>query len=134
MAKGLVCIDTDVCVDLLREKDPGFTLFVKLLERFEPCITAITTFELYLGHIKMKRKDRIGDFIAQFIVLPFDVKAAEISAQIQASLDTKGEGIGVPDTLIAGICIAANIPLLTLNTQHFSRIAGLALIKNLPFI
>lgn len=132
MAKGLVCIDTDVCVDLLREKDPGFTLFVKLLERFEPCITAITVFELCLGHIKMKRKDRIVDFIAQFIVLPFDVKAAEISAQIQASLDKKGEGIGVPDTLIAGICIAANIPLLTLNTQHFSRVAGLALIKNLP--
>ncbi len=52
-------------------------------------------------------------------------------AEIQDSLDKKGKNIGIPDTLIAGICIAAGIPLLTLNTQHFSRIAALKLINNL---
>ena len=131
MAKGLVCIDTDVCVDFLRKKEPGFTLFIKLLERFEPCITAITAFELYLGHIRMKRTEQIVDFITQFTVLPFDIKTAETSARIHAALGKRGENIGIPDTLIAGICVAADIPLLTLNIRHFSRITELALIKNL---
>lgn len=128
MAKELICIDTDICVDFLRKRDPGFGLFIKTLEHYELCITAITAFELYLGHIKMKRKDRIDNFIYQFVILPFDLKASEISANIESSLERKGKGIGIPDTLIAGICISNNVPLLTLNTMHFSRVTGLNLI------
>ena len=128
MAKELICIDTDVCVDFLRKRNPGFNLFVKILEGYEPCMTAITAYELYLGQMKMKRKDRIDDFIYQFVILPFDLKASEVSATIESSLDRKGKGIGIPDTLIAGICISNNLPLLTLNTLHFSRVTGLNLI------
>ena len=113
MAKKNVCVDTDVCIDFLRRKEPGLTLLIKLLEKFDPCITTITAFELHLGHIKMNCKDRIEDFIDQFAILPFNLEAAMISARIQASLDRRGEGIGMPDTLIAGICIAEKVPLLT---------------------
>jgi predicted nucleic acid-binding protein len=59
VAKKLVCIDTDVCIDFLRKRDPGFTFLIESFERFEPAITAVTAFELYLGHLKMKRKDSI---------------------------------------------------------------------------
>jgi tRNA(fMet)-specific endonuclease VapC len=128
MAKELACIDTDICVDFLRKKEPGFNLLLKLIEHYSPSITAITVFELFLGHFKMKRKDKIDDFIDQFVLLPFDRKASEASASIQASLDKKGKGIGIPDLLIAGICVANSVPLLTLNTKHFSRVSGLKLI------
>jgi len=97
MAKELVCIDTDVCVDFLRKRTPGFNLFMKILEGYEPCMTAITAYELYLGHMKMKRKDRIDDFIYQFFILPFDLKASEVSATIESSLDRKGKGIEILD-------------------------------------
>jgi tRNA(fMet)-specific endonuclease VapC len=127
MAKKPVCVDTDVCVDFLRRKEPGLALLIKLFERFEPYITSITAFELYLGHIKMTRKDRIEDFITQFSILPFNLEAAIISAKIQASLDRRGDNIGIPDTLIAGICVAENIPLLTLNEKHFSKVDDLEL-------
>src|SRR4030066_2472387 len=127
MAKELICIDTDVCVDFLRKRNPGFELFVRILEGYEPCISAITAYELYLGYMKRKRKDRIDDFIYQFVILPFDLKASEVSANIEASLDRKGKGIGIPDTFIAGICLSNNVPLLTINTMHFSRVNGLNL-------
>lgn len=128
MAKERVCIDTDICIDFLRKKSPGFNIFIKSSEQYELSISSITAFELYLGHFKMNRKDRIDDFINQFAVLPFDLKASETSAVLQASLDKKGKGIGIPDTLIAGICISNNVPLLTLNIKHFSRVAGLQLV------
>ena len=41
--------------------------------------------------MKMKRKDRIDDFIYQFVILPFDLKASEVSANIESSLDRKGQ-------------------------------------------
>ena len=111
MAKELACIDTNICIDFLRAKGQGSALFIKLLEKHEPCITAITAFELYLGHIKMKRKDKIADFIAQLSILPFDVKAAKVSAEIQA-LSIKKGGI-----------LVFRIPLLqvfaSLPTCHF---------------
>jgi len=129
MAQKPVCIDTDICVDFLRRREPGLALLIKLFEKFDPYITSITAFELYLGHIKMNRKDRIEDFITQFSILPFNLKAALISAKIQASLETKGEGIGIPDTLIAGICVAENVPLLTFNIKHFQKVDGLRLIN-----
>lgn len=129
MAKNRACVDTDICVDFLRKRETGFTLLIKFFEMFDPCITAITAFELHLGHLKMKRKDGIDNFTAQFVSLPFDLKASKISAKIQETMDKKGEGIGIPDTLIAGICISNDIPLLTLNTKHFSRVPDLKLVK-----
>lgn len=129
MAKEPLCIDTDICVDFLRKKGQGFRLLVKAINESDPCITAITVFELYLGHIKMKRKDSIEGFIAQFNILSFDFPASKAAARIQAELDEKGKGIGIPDTLVAGICVTNNIPLLTLNIKHFSRVNGLKLIQ-----
>lgn len=77
----------------------------------------------------MKRKDNIDDFISQFTVLPFDLKASVFAANIQALMDSKGDGIGIPDTLIAGICLANNVPLLTLNIRHFHKVSQLQLIN-----
>jgi len=129
MAKKLACVDTDICVDFLRKREPGLSFLIRFHEMFEPCITAISAFELYLGHTKMKRKDNIDDFIGQFTVLPFDLKASVVAANLQALMDSKGEGIGIPDTLIAGICIANDVPLLTLNIRHFSKVSQLQLIN-----
>jgi tRNA(fMet)-specific endonuclease VapC len=64
--------------------------------------------------------------ILQF--LPFDLDSAKMTATVQNELREKGEEIGLPDTLIAGICIANSIPLLTNNYDHYSRIKNLRLV------
>lgn len=129
MGKETACIDTDICVDFLRDREPGKGKFLRAVAEFMPHITAITSFELHLGHIKMKKRENLDDFINQFHILSFDSKAAKITAKIQAELDEKGTGISIPDTLIAGICIANNVPLLTNNMKHFTRVKSLRLIE-----
>jgi len=129
VGKETACIDTDICIDFLRNREPGKGMFLRAIAEFIPHITSITAFELHLGHIKMKKRENLEDFINQFHMLSFDSKAAKITAKIQAELDEKGTGIGMPDTLIAGICIANTIPLLTNNINHFSRIKSLNLIE-----
>ncbi|MEW6066840.1 MAG: type II toxin-antitoxin system VapC family toxin [Nitrospirota bacterium] len=129
MGKEAACIDTDICIDFLRNREPGFGMFLKGVSEHIPYITSITAFELHLGHIKMKKKESLDNFINRFHILTFDSLAAKTAAKIQAELDEKGTDIGMPDTLIAGICIANSIPLLTNNVKHFSRIKALKLIE-----
>jgi predicted nucleic acid-binding protein len=101
--KEAACIDTDICIDFLRNRAPGSKIFLKVVSEYVPHITSITAFELYLGHIKMKKKESLDSFINQFHILPFDSLVAKTTAQIQAELNEKGIDIGIPDTLIAGI-------------------------------
>ena len=130
MAKEPLCIDTDICVDFLRKKGHGVELLLSAFDSYDACITAITAFELYHGHIKMNRKVlEIEGFLSQFKVIPFDFSASKTAAKIQAELDKKGKGIGLPDTLVAAVCLTNNTPLLTLNVKHFSRVPGLKLIQ-----
>jgi predicted nucleic acid-binding protein len=60
-------------------------------------------------------------------VLPVTQGAAEIAAATRRHLERRGQGIGVADYLIAGVCIAHGLPLLTRNVAHFRRVPGLAL-------
>lgn len=128
MGKEPACIDTDLCVDFLRKREPGFSLFLKAIKNFEPTMTAITAFELLLGHIKMGKKKTLDGFFQQFKILSFDYSSSKTAAEIQSELEKRGEGIGLPDTLIAAICVAHKTPIITGNVKHFTRVKKLNLI------
>lgn len=51
--------------------------------------------------------------------------SSKIFGEIRSNLRTKGNLIEDFDILIASTCISNNLPLVTLNTKHFSRIEGL---------
>jgi len=57
------------------------------------------------------------------------VVVADTAAATRRLLGRRGEGIGVPDYLVAGVCIANGYPLLTRNVAHFSRVPGLVLAR-----
>jgi len=63
-----------------------------------------------------------------FTDVALDKKAASIAAHLHAELIHRNKDIGVKDTLIAAICLSYNVPLLTANVKHFSRVDGLTLI------
>jgi predicted nucleic acid-binding protein len=46
---------------------------------------------------------------------------------VRRALDSRGEGIGMADSLIAGTVIRHRGTLLTRNRRHFERVDGLAL-------
>jgi tRNA(fMet)-specific endonuclease VapC len=57
------------------------------------------------------------------------IPISALSAFIYNDLKKAGKLIGIPDILIAGVCMARKQPLLTRNRDHFSRISGLKLPK-----
>ncbi|MEK9149918.1 MAG: type II toxin-antitoxin system VapC family toxin [Candidatus Desantisbacteria bacterium] len=128
MEKNRICIDTDLIVEYLRGRKPLADKVELALIRYECCLTSITAYELYLGQERMKKKQNLDSLMEHFRILPFDLDSAKMVAKIQSELRKKGEEIGLPDTLIAGICMINKIPLLTNNYGHYSRITNLNLV------
>jgi len=94
----------------------------------ELCISAITLAELNFGaEAKRSQKIRraIGRFVKDVAVVPFDEASAERFAVVAAALSTRGQPIGLYDTLVAAQALALGVTIVTNNTRHFSRVPGL---------
>jgi len=106
------------------------------LDRTDPeqlWTTAITVFEIK-GGIDKKPKGRrkralltafdqllVHDF--QNRVLPFDLSAALLAAQIDAERQHRGRPAGFGDTQIAGIAASRGAAIATRNVRHFSDLS-----------
>ena len=64
-------------------------------------------------------------FLSRFPSLPFDDSAADAYAEIRADLTRRGQLIGPNDLMIAAMCRANDVTLVTHNVGEFGRVAGL---------
>lgn len=94
----------------------------------ELCISAITLSELRFGADKRgsrKLHRLIDSFIHAIDVAAFDAAAATSFGRVTTLLHTRGTPIGDFDALIAAHAVALGVTLVTHNTKHFARVAGL---------
>ncbi len=101
------------------------------LKKQEVAISATTRAETRFGLALLQAEDkrrRTIDLLLNVIpVLPWTVEAADRYGDIAAHLQQTGQPIGEMDTQIAAHALALNLPLVTHNTRHFKRVAGLKL-------
>jgi predicted nucleic acid-binding protein len=124
----VVVADTDVLIDALEGSvEPQRTRIATLLKSGRLATTAINWFELTAGRrTTVHRLELLHAALGAATVLPVTQGAAEIAAATRRHLERSGQGIGAADYLIAGVCIAHGLPLLTRNLAHFRRVPGLA--------
>jgi len=94
------------------------------------CISSVTLAELRFGaDAKGSRRLHalIDTFISSVAVLPFDQAAADRFGPVASALARRGQPIGTFDTLIAAHALSCGVTLVTNNTKHFQRVAGLEL-------
>jgi len=121
-------LDSDHCVELLRGR-------LQLSDHVGPstalAVTSVTVGELTHGAAKsMRRREslaRLEVLLSCARALPFDEQAARIFGLHKARLELEGAVIADLDLQIASIAIAHELPLVTPNPRHFSRIPGLRL-------
>ena len=122
--------DTTFIIDLLRGDDEAES-YLEILEReAQPQrVSAITVLELYEG----LHQPPIADAKAQQILWVLDSKSV-ISAdheimrkagKISGELISTGEQIDREDCIIAATALLCDEAVITRNTDHFKRIAGL---------
>ncbi len=112
---GLV-LDSSVVIDLLREKasDPG--LFDP---GREPVIVSTVTVHEVLAGMKTGEEERTRGMLSSFVVAPFGLVEAELSAKWRMEYRARGVTLKLADTAIAATAVIRNLPLATGNAKDF---------------
>jgi tRNA(fMet)-specific endonuclease VapC len=122
-----IIADTDVLIDFLAGHEPPASRIALELERGGLKTTVVTRFELLAGATSARLIGNIRDLLDAVPALPLDSRAADRAAEVRRALEKRGTPIGMGDSLIAGIVLAAGGILLTRNVKHFERVDGLRL-------
>ncbi len=126
MAAPIVC-DTDALIDYFAGAGPLVPAVRRLLERGTLAVTTVTLFELACGARTQDERGDIRRLSTTARILDVTPAAAWEAARVWRHLRETGRPLNTADVLIAGCCLAEGLSLLTRNTEHFSRVPGLAL-------
>ena len=123
-------LDSNACISHLRSRGAsGVSRRLALVDNSEIVICSIVRAELLYGAVRSKNPVRnmseVNTYLARFISVPFEDKAATHYADIRDLLARSGKPIGPNDLLIASIARANNLIVVTHNTGEFSRVPGL---------
>ncbi len=129
-----ICLDTSVLIAYLKKRPPGNLAVKKALPQYHCYVTAITVYELLFGVARIQKEIGEQTLLGMMTVLPLSDQAARQAAYHHADLISRNQDIGIKDVLIAAICLEYEIPILTTNERHFSRVAGLNVITPEMFL
>jgi tRNA(fMet)-specific endonuclease VapC len=126
-----VLVDTSILIDFFRKKNKKKTTLFKIQQNHEIYASTITEFE-FLAGVKDENVLSLKHFFSKINLLTFDSNAAKKASSIYQDLKSKNQVIEFRDIFIAATAIAHNLPIATLNKEHFSRIEGLKILGQLP--
>lgn len=122
--------DTTFLIELQREKarsgDGPAHEFLRL-NRSSPVRISATVLGEFAEGFKAGDR-RLDDLRRSFSILPIDTEVALRYGILCRTLRAKGELIGTNDLWIAATSLRYDLPLVTGNSSHFRRIAGLRMI------
>jgi tRNA(fMet)-specific endonuclease VapC len=121
-------VDTSLLIQHIRQKNSQ-VLQKGILKYGLPATSAISILELEIG---ARRAGRQFEYQAHFAFLPAYPLAEGVLIQaaiVQADLLSQNQAIGILDVLIAATALYHQLPLLSLNHKHFSRVTGLKLLS-----
>lgn len=122
-------LDTDVCIAILRGKEPALEAKLKELSISEVEIPSVVAAELWVGVYKAEQPKRaeakLSLFLRELKTTSFDEDAAIKYGEIRADLERRGISIGGNDLLIAAIALTRGGRLVTRNHREYSRVPGL---------
>ncbi len=121
-------LDSDVLIDYLRGVGPGRDLVREVRASLAFRVTAVTAFELALGHDYARNPAPVDALLtAPCLVLTrgAGVRAGVVLRQLRAT----GTALEIRDAMQAGICLEAGAPLVTRNVRHFARVPELRVVE-----
>lgn len=117
--------DTDVLIDFLRGRGDEARRIEFELKTGRLCTTSVSAFELWVGAKSPQETLAVTTLLGALSIIPLDADGAKEGGEVFRTLETKGNTIGMADSLIAGICLSRKAMLITRNKKHFSRVPNL---------
>ena len=123
----IIIADTDVLIDYFSGLEPIASVVCALINSDRLALSAVTVFELFAGVTGKKRLAQVETFTSLIPVFPLNGEASKKAGSIYTALKKTGNLIGNQDILMAAICMMNDLPLISRNIAHFSRVEGLKL-------
>ncbi len=135
----MILLDTNVISEPLKlNADPQVVAWIDAQVIETLYLSTISVTELRFGiavlpdgkkkqHLRTSLDERILPLFESRI-LPFDLEAAEICAELRARARAAGQAVGTADSYIAGIAATKGLTVATRDTQPFEA-AGVAVIN-----
>lgn len=125
-----VVVDTSIIIEHLRKRDKSATLLFRFISDFNLYTPAIVEFELLVGANNLQKQQDVHNILDICTSLPFTSDAAAKAASTFRFLRQANQIVEVRDILIAGTALAYDLPLITRNQKHFSRIPDLKIVPD----
>ena len=122
----MIVADTDVLIDSLA----GTGAVDRVRDEIRAgrlVTTVVSVFELHAAVQNEGQRSHVEDLLAAVPILPLEDGAVRRAASVRRSLASHGMQMSVPASLIAGLCLEHDAPLLTANREAFERIEALRL-------
>ena len=122
-------LDSDHCVAILRGE---LNLRGRVPADETLALTSISVAELMHGAFRSNRVEenitRLEVLLSAVVILPFEEYAARRFGLLKSELETQGSPLADLDLQIASIALENDLPLVTHNQRHFSKIEELQLL------
>lgn len=122
-------LDTDVCVELLRRRQPAPAARFARIPAGEAALSVVTVLELTFGALKSARPEQnlaaVRALADGLPVLALEAAVADAYGRVRLELEKAGARIGANDLLIAAQALHQGVTLVTNNQREFSRVPGL---------
>ena len=122
-------LDTNICIDLIRNRTPKLLRRLKRMRPDDMCISSVTLSELEYGVAKSGAPDTnriaLAEFMTPITVMPYDDQVAPHFGRIRAELEAHGKPIGPLDTMIAAHALSLGLIVVTSNEREFRRVPKL---------
>lgn len=133
METNRVTIDTDILIDLLRNKTKVVNSISEMETKgYSLATTTINAFELFYGAYKSEKREKnltsTKKLLKRLNILKMELASAQNAGRIYSELETEGQPIGLRDVMIGAITLTEGYSLATRNVEHFQKIKGLNLI------
>lgn len=124
-----VLIDTSVIIDHLRKRDKQKSMLFTIADRFDLFVSSITVFELYAGATDERKKKDVETIISSAEVIPFSTDIAKEAGELYLLLKKENQMLEIKDIFIAATAVIGNLPIVTLNRDHFERVKKIELLS-----
>jgi predicted nucleic acid-binding protein len=120
----MICLDSDVMIDLLRQHPPATEWFDTLDEDEEVVLSGYVVMELIQGCKNRAEQDRLQSALASYgVIWPSSEdcdKALDVFREYHLS-----HNAGLLDVLIGQTAVALSVPLYTFNQRHYQFVPEL---------
>jgi len=111
-------------IEFFRKKDKKKSVLYRIQKSHKIFTSTISEFEFMAG-IKEEHVTSLKNFFEKINIIPFDSHTAIIASSIFKNLKSRNQIIEFRDIFIAATAIANDLPIATLNSNHFERIERL---------